>query len=106
MVGREDNANRRRDDVVRCVGVGQVLAVGDLQRQLKVLFDSTSFRRVDQRRGEVGARHNGAVARRQESDIAGTATEIEPFLANAGDKGVDERDVHLADQLGDVLERR
>ena len=105
MIGREDDADRRRDDVERRVGIVQRLAVGDLERQVEPELARLALRRLDQRRREIRAGDDRARAGGVERDVAGAAAEIEPVLAALRREALDQGDVHLRDDLGDPLER-
>ena len=84
----------------------QVLAVCDLQREVEAELPRAALRGLDERGREVRSGHDGARAGRVEGDVPGPAAEIEPVLACDRRQALDERDVHLADDLRDVLERR
>ena len=106
MVGREDDTDRRRDDVERRGRIVELLSVGDLERQVERKLAGLPLRRLDQRRREIRSSHDRPRAGRVERHVAGSATEIEPVLARLRREALDQRDVHLGDHLGDPLERR
>ncbi len=62
--------------------------------------------RLDQRGGEIRPRDGCTRSSRVEGDVSGAAGEIEPVLARPWIEMLDQRHVHVADDLGDVLERR
>ena len=105
VVGREDDADRRGDDVEGRVRVVEVLAVGHLEREVEAVLLCPALRGLDERRREVGAGHDRTRARRMERDVARSAGEVEPVLAGRGREALDERQVHVADEVRDVLER-
>ena len=106
MIGREDHADRRRDDVEGRVGVRERLTVGDLERQLEPELARLLLRRLDERRGEIRPGHDRPRASGMERDVAGAAAEVEPVLALPRPEALDQGGVHLRDDLRDPLERR
>ena len=84
VIGGEDHADRRRDDVEGGVGVVEVLAVGHLERQVEAELGGTALRRLDEGRREIGGGHDRPGAGGVERDIAGPAGEIEPLLPGLG----------------------
>ena len=106
MIGSEDRADGRGDDVEARVVVGERLGVADLEGDVDAALGSLPPRRLDQRGGEVAPRDVGAGPDGHERELARAAAHVEPALALRSVDRADDRLVHLGERLGDSLEGR
>ena len=87
------------------LGVVEVLAIRDLERQVEPVLLCTALGCLDERGREVQRRHDCARLRRVEGDVPGSARNVEPVLSVLGREALDEGEMHVADELRHVLER-
>jgi hypothetical protein len=77
LVGREDDAERRNDDVEGRVRVGQGLCVADVEPDVEIRLGRTGSRAFDPILRDVDSRHTRAGARREQREAAGSCSDIE-----------------------------
>jgi hypothetical protein len=105
VVGREDRADRRRDDIEARVVERQLLRIADQVGDVETVLAGTALRGLDEHGCEVDTGDVRAGARGALGNTAGPRSHVEPGLALVHAEPRDEVGVHVRDPLFDQLER-
>jgi hypothetical protein len=95
VVGCEHDPTGRRELVEARLGKIELLRVADAIVDLEAELLGTFLRRLDERRGEIDARHARAALGRELGDRARPAGEVEQVVARLGRQSPDDRFVDV-----------